>query len=221
MKVLALITAVISSGFIGSNDVRSVYASVNANILGAFQGEQDIGARSKAGSTIFDGVSKSYRVTGGGENISAQHDSFHFVYAKSSGDITFSADVRFEGTDGSIHNQIMLMARQSPEPDAAYADLTLFSNGVTSLQYRPSVGVAASEFRAPIRAPSHLILTRRGHEFAVYAGNPGEQPIMTGPIVVVMQDPIYLGLGVSSHNRDLSATAVFSNVRLTKGAKQY
>lgn len=36
-----------------------------------------------------------------------------------------------------------------------------------------------------------------------------------GPIAVELKDPVYCGLAVSSHNAEVSETAVFSDVKLT------
>jgi Tol biopolymer transport system component len=48
----------------------------------------------------------------------------------------------------------------------------------------------------------------------MYAGKPGEELKPTGPATVVLKDPVYIGLGVCSHNADNLETAVFSNVVL-------
>ena len=109
------------------------------------------------------------------------------------------------------------MIRQSLEPNSAYADVALHGDGLTALQYRPAMGVETSEFRAAMKSPLHLSITRLRNEFTIQAGNPGEEPAITGPIVVTMQDPVYLGLAVCAHNADVLETAVFSNIQMKKG----
>ncbi len=182
-----------------------------------FEGHADIGVNPKAGTALFDSVAKSYRVTGGGANIWATADAFQFVYSKVAGDVTISADVRFEGMGKELHRKAALMIRQSLQPDAAYADVALHGDGLTSLQYRPGAGVETSEFRAAMKAPLHLSIARRGNEFTISVSNPGEETAMNGPVIVTMQDPVYLGLAVCSHTADALETAVFSNVQIVKG----
>ncbi len=43
-----------------------------------------------------------------------------------------------------MHRKAALMIRQSLEPDAAYADVALHGDGLTSLQFRPTAGAATS-----------------------------------------------------------------------------
>lgn len=182
--------------------------------IGIFEAHVDVGSNPKAGTAQFDPSTNSYQVTGGGANVWTKQDAFQFVYRKVSGDFTFSADVRFAGTGTELHRKAMLMIRQNLDPDSPYADVALHGDGLTALQYRPSAGVDTSEFRAAMKAPLHLSITRYGHEITIKAGNPGEEPATTGPVIVSMQDPVYLGLAVCSHNANVLETAVFSNLKL-------
>ena len=191
-----------------------------AAFLGAFPGDLfdgngDIGTNPKSGSTEYNPSARTYRVTGGGANIWAKTDAFQFVYKKMSGNFTLTADVHFVGKGAEAHRKLALMVRQSLAPDSAYADIAVHGDGLTSLQYRPGVGVDTSEFRAAMKDPTHISITRHGNEFTVFATDVGVQPATTGPVIVNMQDPVYIGLAVCSHNADVLETATFSNVKLT------
>jgi TolB protein len=48
-------------------------------------------------------------------------------------------------------------------------------------------------------------------------GKPGEKLAASAPATVTLQDPVYVGIGVCSHNVANSETAVFSNVRIQQG----
>ena len=182
---------------------------------GPFENNQDIGPILKPGSTEYDAATHTYQVTGGGANIWAKQDAFQFAYKKVSGDITLSADVHFPNKGVESHRKLALMIRQSLTPDSAYADVAVHGDGLTSLQYRPSAGVDTSEFRAAMKSPTHLSITRHGNEFSISASDIGVQPATTGPVIVTMQDPVYVGLAVCSHNADVLETATFSNVKLS------
>lgn len=202
--------------FLLSGVLCAVFAvsAPGAESIGMFEAHADVGTNPKAGTAQFDPGSNSYRVTGGGANIWAKQDAFQFVYRKISGDFTFSANVRFLGTGTELHRKAALMIRQNLDADSPYADIALHGDGLTALQYRPSAGVDTSEFRAAMKGPLHLSIVRRGNEITIMAGNPGEQPATTGPVIVSMQDPVYVGLAVGSHNADVLETAVFSDVKL-------
>lgn len=186
---------------------------------GLFEGNQDVGATPKPGSAEYDPVARIYRVTGGGANIWAKADAFQFVYKKISGDFTLSADVHLAGKGVEAHRKLALMVRQSLAPDSAYADVAVHGDGLTSLQYRPTAGVDTAEFRAAMKDATHISITRHGNEFTISAGDVGVQPATTGPVIVRMQDPLYVGLAVCAHNAEALETATFSNVKLNAGAR--
>lgn len=188
--------------------------------LGLFEGHQDIGANPKSGAAEYHPETKEYRVTGGGANIWGRVDAFQFVYTKLSGDVTLTADVHFVGQGVEHHRKAALMIRQSLDPDAPYADVALHGDGLTSLQYRETKGAETQEVRSDLKAPIRIRIERRGNQFTMAAGNPSEELKSTGPITVSLQDPVYVGLAVGSHNADVLETAVFSNVTLQKGPEQ-
>ncbi len=185
-----------------------------------FESSGDVGVTPEKGKSEFDPSSGGYRVTGGGENIWGTTDAFYYVWKKMSGNVALEADVRFIGAGTIAHRKAALMIRQSLEPDAAYADVAVHGDGLTSLQFRPSAGAATEELRSDLKAPVRIRIVRRGNNFTMFAGAPGETLKPTGPATVTLQDPVYVGLAVSSHKADILETAVFSNVKVQQLAPQ-
>ncbi len=183
---------------------------------GVFEGHGDVGETPKSGSVEFDAGTGEYKVTGGGANIWAAVDAFQFVWKRISGDVTITADVRFIGTGAVDHRKAVLMVRQNLNPDSAYADVALHGDGLTSLQFRPKAGEATSEVRSELKMPLRIRLERRGNEFRMFAGKPGEELTPAGPATVVLEDPVYVGIGVCSHDANVLETAVFSNLKIEK-----
>ncbi|MDQ2840751.1 MAG: hypothetical protein M3Y72_06880 [Acidobacteriota bacterium] len=188
--------------------------------FGAFADHKDIGATPKAGTVEYDAATKEYRVTGGGANIWGKMDAFQFLYAKLSGDVTLTADVHFVGEGVEHHRKAALMIRQSLEPDAPYVDVALHGDGLTSLQYRETAGDVTKEVRSDLNAPIRIRIERHGNQFTMAAGSPSEELKPSAPVTVNLQDPVYVGLAVGSHNADVLETAVFSNVTVQQGAEQ-
>jgi TolB protein len=182
--------------------------------VGIFDSDGSVGATPKQGSVEYNAAAGEYRVTGGGANIWAAVDAFHFVWKRISGDVTLTADVQFSGAGAVAHRKAVLMVRQTLEPDSAYADVALHGDGLTSLQFRPTTGAITQEIRSPVTAPLRIRIERRGEQFTMYAGKPGEELKSTGTAIVALKDPVYVGLGVCSHNADNLETAVFSNVKI-------
>ena len=182
--------------------------------IGIFQTSTDVGVTPRAGSAQFDRAGGKYRITGGGANMWGTTDAFRFVYSRVSGDLTLTADVRFEGKGAVDHRKAVLIVRQGLEPDAAYADVALHGDGLTSLQYRKAAGAETEEVQSALKAPVRIRLERRGDRFTLYAGAPGGKLEASGPVELKLADPVYVGLGVCSHDADVLETAVFTNVSL-------
>ena len=182
--------------------------------VGIFDSDGSVGDTPKKGSVEYNAAAGEYRITGGGANIWASIDAFHFVWKRLSGDVTLTADVQFSGAGAAAHRKAVLMVRQGLEPDSPYADVALHGDGLTSLQFRPTTGAITQEMRSPVTAPTRIRIERRGEQFTIYAGKPGEELKSTGTAIVSLSDPVYVGLGVCSHNADNLETAVFSNVKL-------
>ena len=180
-----------------------------------------VGTLPIAGRMDLDTAKGEYRITGGGANMWGNADAFHFAWRRISGDVTLTADVQFVGKGANAHRKAALLVRQSLDPDSAYADIALHGDGLTSLQYRAAKGAVTQEMRSPLTGPVRIRLERRGNAFMVYAGKPGEELKATGPATVVMQDPVYVGLGVCSHDVGVVETAIFTNVSLQVRGPRY
>jgi hypothetical protein len=180
--------------------------------VGIFESHGDVGVTPNPGSVVYD--AGEYRVTGGGANIWTTTDAFQFAWHRLSGDVTLTADVHFVGAGKVNHRKAVLMIRQGLDPGAAYADVALHGDGLTSLQFRPKAGAETEEVKADVNAPRRIRIERRGNVFTMYAGNAGEDLKAAGTATVVLQDPVYVGIGVCSHDAEIVETAVFSNVQL-------
>ena len=192
-------------------------AAAQPGPAGLFEGRGDLGVTPKNGALEFDPAASEYRVTGGGANIWAAEDAMYFAWKRLPGDVTFTADVRFLGTGAVAHRKAVLMIRQDLTPGSAYADVALHGDGLTSLQFRPAAGAQTQEIRSTVTGPTRIRIERRGNSFTVFAGKPGAELAATTPQVVQLSDPVYVGIGVCSHDANVLETAVFSNVQLTQG----
>src|SRR5882724_548064 len=152
--------------------------------VGAFEDHADTGIAPRAGAALFDAATSEYRVSGGGANIWGAVDAFHYVWKRVSGDISFTADVRFEGAGAVAHRKAALMIRQSLDSGAAYADVAVHGDGLTSLQFRPSGGAMTQEIRSARKGPVRIRIERRGHLFNIFVGELGQPLDHAGPATV-------------------------------------
>jgi TolB protein len=215
IDVLA-VAAVLAITFAVGRAIREEEAALlTTNPVGIFEGHGDVGTVQHAGTVEYDSAKQAYIVTGGGENMWFGKDAFHFAWKKASGDVTLTADILFLGKGAQEHRKAVLMVRQSLDSDSAYADVALHGNGLTSLQYRDEKAAATHEIQANISAPKRLRIVKHGAYFSMWlADENGKLQLASGSTRIALKEPLYIGIGVCSHDDKFIESAVFSNVDL-------
>jgi TolB protein len=197
-----------------------------ATDLGIFESEADIGVVTPPGSAEFDKSTGEYRVKSSGQNIWKNHDDFHFVYRKITGDVVLTAEVNWVGIGKNAHRKAGWMIRQGLEPDAVYADAMVHGDGHVALQYRTKQGDITADTKSDVKAPAILRLERHGDTVSLYVAPKtakGEKPAefqLAGSIKIELKDPVYVGLAVSSHDPMVTETAILSGVTLKTESDQ-
>ena len=185
--------------------------------VGQFESQTDIGASVRPGSAEFDAAKGAYTVTGGGLNMWANADAFHFVWKKLSGDFAITAEVRITtgAEGGNPHRKAGLVVRQGLEPESPYIDVILHGNGLTAMQFRTEPAGATDEVVSSASTPALLRLERHGDVFEMWLATTfGEAPRKVGSKNLTLHGPVYVGLAVCAHDAGRMETAVFSNVKV-------
>lgn len=177
---------------------------------GIFTGSNDLGVTLK-GSTVFDPISGSYQVTGGGADMWGGADALHLSWVQFAGDATLAADVHFPA-DAIPMEKAVLIVRQSLDPASAYADVAIHGDGHITLQYRTIPGGKTEDQTAAEHGSRWLRIERHGDQFTAYSGPADGKLVAFASTTVVMKGPVYVGIGVCAHNADALATATFSHV---------
>ncbi|CAN5577458.1 hypothetical protein BH10PLA2_BH10PLA2_08240 [soil metagenome] len=183
---------------------------------GVFENHRDIGVLSPPGTLRFDATTQSYTVSGSGENMWSTQDAFQFAWKSITVDCAISADIKFLSTTGDPHRKACLMIRQGLDADAAYVDVVLHGDGLTSLQFRETKGAATHEIQSNVSAPARLQLLKRGKYALLYLAKGGEALQYSGAAVRLnfADEPLQIGIGVCAHDKNAVATATFTNVKI-------
>src|SRR5665213_513166 len=190
-------------------------AQATPSPLGIFEGHSDVGKSLHPGSANFDASTQTYTVTGSGADMWAAEDDFQFLWKKMSGDVALSADIRLVGTTGHQHRKAVLMLRQSLDSDAEEVDLALHADGLTALQYRDAKGENLRNIQSAVSAPRRVRIERRGDYVYAFVSDAGGKLIPAGASTkLAFGSPVYVGLGICSHDKNVTETAIFSNVKL-------
>jgi hypothetical protein len=183
--------------------------------LGLFENQVEVGKPGKAGSVAFDPATQVYLVAGGGANMWATNDDFHFVWKRLSGDFSLAADIEMLGAGGNAHRKACLVVRQSLSPDSAYVDVAAHGNGLVALQWREQAGGLTHGTQAKLTGPARVGLERRGEDFFMtVASKGGRLENSEASTRVKLADPVYVGLAVCAHSDKALEKARFSRVEL-------
>ena len=142
-------------------------------------------------------------------------DDFQFAWKKISGDVAISADIAFAGEKGNNHRKAVLMIRQSLDGNSPAVDIARHGEGLTSLQFRDEAAADDHEVQSNVSAPVRMRLEKRGDYYYAFVsdGDGTLKPAGTST-KLVLNGPFYVGIGVCAHDKDVTETAIFSNVKI-------
>jgi hypothetical protein len=183
--------------------------------LGDFDSHGDVGVVLHRGAASFDRATKRYTLSGSGENMWFKSDAYYFVWKRMEGDVDFAADIEFQGSGGNPHRKACLMIRQSLDADAAYVDVAVHGDGLTSLQFRDAKGANTHEVQSHRSSPTRVRLVKRGAYCTLYLAGRGEPLGFSGAAARIdFSGTVFVGLCICAHDKAAVETAVFSNVEV-------
>jgi sugar lactone lactonase YvrE len=187
--------------------------------IGIFDGRADIGEVVIPGVARFDAAAKTYTVTAAGENMWTDRDAFYLLWKKVSGDVQLTADIAFPRERGRAHRKAVLIVKQDLAADGVYADVAIHGSGLSALQYRRAKGVNTQDIELNIDFPKTARIVKRGDVISMFLSMHGEPLHQSGASIKLHFDgPFYVGIGLCSHDKDMTESAVFSRVELKKPA---
>jgi Tol biopolymer transport system component len=182
--------------------------------MGIFEQHGDIGDCQLEGSLEYHPVDQVYYMEGSGENMWFDKDEFHFAWTRLSGDFIIRAKVEFIGEGVQENRKAGLMIRSSLITDATHVNGVVHGDGLTSIQYRKEQGGMTGEYTSRAKAPDILQLERWREQYILSTAHTGE-PFDT--IVVEdldLQNEVFVGLFICSHDNNVMERARFSNVSI-------
>lgn len=196
--------------------VACLFLNINSfaqtSAIGKFNFNTDIGDSTRKGNATYIPFSELYVVTGSGYNVWFDRDEFHYVYKKMKGDFRLSARAEFIGRGTDPHRKIGWMVRRSLDPSSAHVNAVVHGDGLTSLQFRRNSGAETEEIKSSITHADQIEIERRGNLFTMKVSKNGEAPVLTSVRLADPGDELFIGLFVSSHNKDVLETGVFYEV---------
>jgi hypothetical protein len=187
--------------------------------LGIFSNHQDIGDVAAAGDAGFVENENIYIVFGSGADVWGNADEFHFMSLETSGNFSIDAKVEAVNLGDSDWVKAMLMIRDTLDPGSANFAIRLReSNNEISSQWRynlndPSFSTSSGNRIDTTRHDHRMRLVRDGNRISsFYFDVSASQWTMIDSEEIVMQDPVYVGLAVTSHDDGNFGAGGFTNL---------
>ena len=187
--------------------------------LGAFEGQTDVGS-ARPGSVTYDAVHQRYTMAGSGQNMWADHDDFHFVWKRMTGDFILTARGRLLGAGVEEHRKLGWQVRSSLDTHSPHATIVAHGNGLISLQWRRTAGAQTEQDSFTVRGTDVLQLERRGDIYIARVARWGDTLTAREISGLSLGDDVYVGLFVCAHNDTVTERATFDDVRITRPAAQ-
>jgi TolB protein len=186
--------------------------------IGTFDSQSDVGHPRIAGTASYEPAQQKYLIAGSGQNMWGDHDDFHFVWKRMTGNFILSTRARFIGAAGDPHRKIGWTIRPSLETSAPHVTAALHGNGLMSLQFRRATGGTTEENKSRDSLPDAdavIQLERRDGVYIMSVAQFGDTLAIQELAGVTLPDTVYVGLFVCAHNDSAIERATFSNVRIT------
>ncbi|WP_184549646.1 TolB family protein [Mucilaginibacter sp. FT3.2] len=187
---------------------------VRAQGLGIFDDQTDVGTIKHPGSAQYDAKTQQYQLSGSGQNIWATHDDFHFVWKRMKGDFILRTNAAFIGKGVELHRKVGLMVRSALDSNSTHINAVVHGDGLTSLQYRKTVGGITEEKKMGITAADVIQLERKGNTYTMSVARKGDLFVTQEVSDLNLGDDVYVGIFICAHNADVTENATFSNVRI-------
>jgi TolB protein len=191
----------------------------SAGNVGIFEGSGDVGNPERQGSATFDAARGEYKVSGAGANMWEKKDQFQFLWKRMSGNAAITAEIHFPEPGKAAHRKAVLMFRQNLETGSPYVDAAIHGSGLTAIQFRETSDETTRGVRFPPEGPVWVRLERQGPWFTLFTSADGKKFQEAGAVQVKLKDPVYVGIGVCSHDPKTMETAAFSHVTIQPLAK--
>ncbi|WP_183559113.1 TolB family protein [Mucilaginibacter sp. SP1R1] len=193
-----------------------VNQKANAQVagLGIFDAQTDVGIVKHKGSALYDAKLQQYQLEGSGTNIWATSDAFHFVWKRMKGDFILRTNAAFTGKGVEAHRKVGLMIRTSLDSNSKHVNAVVHGDGLTSLQYRKTVGGITEEQKSSLTSAGVIQLERKGNTYIMSVARKGDLFVNEEVSNLDLGDEVYVGIFICSHNADVSEKATFNNVRI-------
>ncbi|PHN92356.1 biopolymer transporter TolR [Maribacter sp. 6B07] len=184
--------------------------------IGLFDNQIGIGNPNLTGSARYNKNEQTYTINGAGKNMWFNNDEFQYLWTTIQGDFILRATINFKGKGKDPHRKAGWIIKNDLKSNTPHVNASIHGDGLTSLQYRRIIDGPTEEIKSNDESPTIIQLERRGTTYIMSTAKFGEEFTHVELNDVALDEEVYIGLFVCSHNPKVLETATFSNVRIIK-----
>ncbi len=157
-------------------------------------------------------------IRGSGNDIWGQSDAFHYVYREIEGDAEITARIySLEETDPWSKAGVMM--RNTLQASSSHAMMIMSASNGAAFQRRAQTGGPSTHSPGETSGtPNWVRLIREGNVFTGYESSDGQTWQRVDSQKIDMDQKIYIGLPVTSHNDGVICEAKLDNVQLVSAS---
>jgi Tol biopolymer transport system component len=183
---------------------------------GMFDNNTDIGNCKYSGFASYDEADQTYTIGGAGTNMWGGTDEFHYLWTTLQGDFILRAEIRFLGGGVDPHRKTGWIVKNDLDGNTPQVNAATHGDGLTALQYRKVTGGETEHLVSQDSFPDVVQLERIGQTYIMSTARFGEEFTSVTLENMPMDNEVYVGLYVCSHNENIMETVAFRNVRIVR-----
>jgi hypothetical protein len=196
--------------------ICAIYTVKAQNQIGIFDNNSDIGICRLEGFSEYSEENQTYKIGGSGTNMWFGKDDFQYLWTTIQGDFILRAEVKFLGQGVDPHRKVGWIVKNNLDANSQHVNATTHGDGLTSLQYRKETGGNTDEVISSDTFPDVIQLERRGSTYIMSSAKFGEEFTSVELKDMELDNSVYIGIYVCSHNPEVMETAEYRNVRIIR-----
>ena len=190
--------------------------SYSQSKIGIFDNHTDIGQPKYPGFASYDEHAQTYTIGGAGINMWGTTDQFQYLWTSIQGDFILRAEIDFQGGGVDPHRKTGWIIKNNLDAHTQHINASTHGDGLTALQHRDSIGGPTDQVISKDSFPDVIQLERRGSKYIMSTAKFGDEFTEVSIESTVMDNEVYVGLYVCSHNGNIAETVKFRNVRIVR-----
>ncbi len=196
-----------------SNKVEATTAPISSPLPAPWV-NGDIGNPTIQGSASYN--NGTFTINGSGSDIWNNADQFHYMYQLITGDGEIVVKMN-DITNTNNWAKAGVMIRESLTAGSKHAMLIASYSEGLGFQRRVSTNGGTTHTSATGTTPVWLKLTRSGDMISAWYSTNGTNWTLVDQETIAMNDEVYIGLAMTSHNNEELGTATFDNLSVQTG----